>query len=208
MALAPFVGNDGFWLSIRLGLGTVSADVASDLALAVHERATNATKYGAPSEHGGRVRLTGCVEERNGRPAMCLEWREADGPAAQRPDRQGVGSRLLRVIDERQGGGWTWSGKKRARQPHLPADIGSICAVWLPILQRRRPLLARVAHFGKYAAKGGTPLAAKVREEAPEKALSPSDGDNLMLQRTKFDRCFRAKTGNSMAMSNGKNFRG
>jgi PAS domain S-box-containing protein len=122
VALAPFVGSDGARLSIQLGVETVSADAASDLALALHELATNATKYGALSEHGGRVRLTACVEEWTGRPEMCLEWREEDGPSVQQPDRQGFGSRLLRMIAERHGG----------RVDLEWQETGLVCRICLP----------------------------------------------------------------------------
>lgn len=126
VALAPFVGADGARLSMQVGAGTISAEAASDLALALHELATNATKYGALSEHGGQVRLTGGVEEEDGRSEACLEWQEEDGPTVQRPDRQGFGSRLLHMIAEQHGGRVNMDWQER----------GLVCRICLPHRQK------------------------------------------------------------------------
>lgn len=56
VALVPFAGPDKR-LQIQLGTELVSSEAASDLALALHELATNATKYGALSGTHGLVVL-------------------------------------------------------------------------------------------------------------------------------------------------------
>ena len=68
-----------------------TANVALALALAFHELATNAAKYGAFSNDAGRVDLDWTVD--NGR--FQLEWREKDGPAVQPPARRGFGSVMI-----------------------------------------------------------------------------------------------------------------
>ena len=87
-ALAPFVTNhivlDGPSLHI-------SPSQALALSLALHELATNATKYGALSRPEGRIQLSWKVL--NGR--LNLSWREVGGPPVVAPTRRGFGSRLI-----------------------------------------------------------------------------------------------------------------
>lgn len=64
---------------------------AASLALALHELATNAVKYGALSQSGGRVALI-IGREAN---AITLHWEERGGPAAPTPTRTGFGSTLI-----------------------------------------------------------------------------------------------------------------
>lgn len=75
------------------------------LALALHELATNAAKYGAlSSEHGSLD-----VSWRHAGPAASrtleLIWRERGGPRVQPPGRKGFGSTVIRTSVERQLGG-------------------------------------------------------------------------------------------------------
>jgi PAS domain S-box-containing protein len=67
------------------------------LALALHELATNALKYGALSRDGGKVELAWrCDEASPGAPGrLHLSWRESGGPAVQAPTRRGFGSMLV-----------------------------------------------------------------------------------------------------------------
>ena len=67
---------------------------ALQLALAVHELATNAAKYGALSNDTGRVALTWSVE---GEPDARLRigWVERGGPPVSPPAHEGFGSRVI-----------------------------------------------------------------------------------------------------------------
>jgi two-component sensor histidine kinase/integral membrane sensor domain MASE1 len=66
------------------------------LAMAWHELATNAVKYGALSVAGGKVDLSWSVmPDGDDRLALELVWRESGGPEVKRPSRKGFGSRLL-----------------------------------------------------------------------------------------------------------------
>ncbi len=67
---------------------------AQSLAMAVHELATNAAKYGALSVAGGRVMVDWSVADQTGR-RLILHWREVGGPPAAPPGRRGFGSRLI-----------------------------------------------------------------------------------------------------------------
>ncbi len=65
--------------------------IALSIAMALHELATNAVKYGALSVPAGRVALSWRVAE--GR--LALSWRESGGPPVDPPTRTGFGSRLI-----------------------------------------------------------------------------------------------------------------
>jgi PAS domain S-box-containing protein len=74
---------------------------AQTLALALHELATNAAKYGPLSKPSGRVELAWDV-----RPgSLVLEWTENGGPAVEPPRTKGYGTRVIGASIERQLGG-------------------------------------------------------------------------------------------------------
>ncbi|HWK41155.1 MAG TPA: HWE histidine kinase domain-containing protein [Croceibacterium sp.] len=64
------------------------------LALALHELATNAAKYGALSVPDGRVSLLWTVGEGQD-DLLRLIWREEGGPPVEKPRRTGMGTQLL-----------------------------------------------------------------------------------------------------------------
>jgi len=74
---------------------------AQTIALALHELATNAAKYGALSTDSGRVELTW----RNEPGKIEVVWAESGGPEISAPTRQGYGSRAIIAGIERQLGG-------------------------------------------------------------------------------------------------------
>ena len=88
-AVAPFCTPDRYTLEgpdIRLNPRT-----AVNMALAVHELATNAAKYGALSNAGGRILISWSTE--TGR--LAFTWREEGGPAVSTPSNRGFGSRMI-----------------------------------------------------------------------------------------------------------------
>jgi two-component sensor histidine kinase len=92
-AIAPFRAGDNFALG---GPGCeLPRDACVPLSLALHELATNASKYGALSVPEGRVELLWTVGE--GEDALLqLAWREAGGPPVKKPARTGMGTQLLK----------------------------------------------------------------------------------------------------------------
>jgi two-component sensor histidine kinase len=66
------------------------------MALALNELATNATKYGALSEPGGRVVIEWQVREDDDGKAIEWQWRESGGPTVGPPKRTSFGTRLIR----------------------------------------------------------------------------------------------------------------
>ncbi|ABE65171.1 MCP methyltransferase, CheR-type (plasmid) [Nitrobacter hamburgensis X14] len=90
--LAPFIGTDQARLEID-GLAVfVATEAVQTLGLALHELATNASKYGALSVPGGRILLqwkfTGGDKIPEG---FRLEWRERGGPTVKPAKRRGFG---------------------------------------------------------------------------------------------------------------------
>jgi two-component sensor histidine kinase len=69
----------------------VNSQAAQILGMAIHELATNASKYGALSGEGGKVVI--CCGISNGR--FAIDWIESDGPPVTPPANQGFGSTVL-----------------------------------------------------------------------------------------------------------------
>jgi len=65
------------------------------LAMALHELATNAVKYGALSNKIGIVEVSWTVENGAAPPRLNLRWVERGGPPVKAPSRRGFGSRLI-----------------------------------------------------------------------------------------------------------------
>jgi len=72
----------------------VSPKTALSLALAIHELATNAAKYGALSSEAGEVAVAWDIAEGEPR-RLRLTWEERGGPPVAPPARRGFGSRLI-----------------------------------------------------------------------------------------------------------------
>ena len=70
---------------------TVGPKTASNIAMAVHELATNAAKYGALSADGGSISIHWSTQPS----PLQLTWREHDGPPVVPPARTGFGSLLI-----------------------------------------------------------------------------------------------------------------
>ncbi|MBO0764704.1 MAG: PAS domain S-box protein [Hyphomicrobiaceae bacterium] len=68
---------------------------AQNFALAVHELATNAAKYGALSNGTGQVLVAWEVNELNGERRFRFCWMERDGPPVSPPRSKGFGSAVL-----------------------------------------------------------------------------------------------------------------
>jgi two-component sensor histidine kinase len=90
------------------------------LSLAVHELATNASKYGALSVETGKVAISW---QKTGDGGTELRWIETGGPQVQKPRRRGFGSTLVeRALAIETGG--------EARIDFLPTGVQ--CVVSLP----------------------------------------------------------------------------
>lgn len=68
---------------------------AGTFALAIHELATNAIKYGALSRPTGRVDVSWRLDDSAGRAELVFDWRERGGPRVELPQRKGFGTEQL-----------------------------------------------------------------------------------------------------------------
>lgn len=102
----------------------VGSDAAQPLAMAVHELATNASKYGAFAQATGRLAIAWARDGPDG--PLRIEWRESGDGVIAAPDREGFGTTLIRSIVEGQLAGtlelaWEPDGLRCAME--LPADV-------------------------------------------------------------------------------------
>jgi two-component sensor histidine kinase len=66
---------------------------AETIGLAIHELSTNATKYGALSKSGGKVKIVSRIDPVQG--TLTLTWSESGGPAVIAPSNKGFGSVMI-----------------------------------------------------------------------------------------------------------------
>src|SRR5205807_8632762 len=77
-------------------------DPSFALSSAVHELATNASKYGSLSVPSGSLDVSWTVERTERGPALDLRWTERGGPVPKRGRRSGLGSRLIEMVIQPQ----------------------------------------------------------------------------------------------------------
>src|ERR1043165_5822879 len=72
------------------------------LSSAVHELATNASKFGSLSGAAGRLDVNWTVNRTESGLVLDLRWSERGGPAPRRARKNGFGSRLIEMVIQRQ----------------------------------------------------------------------------------------------------------
>jgi len=77
---------------LEIAEATIPAQQVVSLAMALHELATNAIKYGSLSGSEGRV----AIKLRDEGDHLTMTWKERDGPSVKEPRTSGFGTRLLR----------------------------------------------------------------------------------------------------------------
>jgi PAS domain S-box-containing protein len=102
----------------------LSPRAALALAMIVHELSTNAIKYGALANEGGRIDLVWGVESAPSGVRFRLTWTERGGPPVRPPARRGFGSRLI----ERGLAGDLGGDVRLAYEPD-----GVVCAIDAPL---------------------------------------------------------------------------
>jgi two-component sensor histidine kinase len=100
--LRPFIADTNARLNIQGPPLRLREPTAAGIALAIHELATNALKYGAFSVQNGSADITWKVSPHEDGEQFQLEWREHDGPPANKPNREGFGTRLIRMAVARE----------------------------------------------------------------------------------------------------------
>jgi PAS domain S-box-containing protein len=93
--LAPYAASDGDRVVIDGAQILLEPTTAQAVAVALHELATNAAKYGSLSVDGGKVVLK-WSQELDGQ--LKLRWTESGGPPVQAPTRKGFGGRIIQQM--------------------------------------------------------------------------------------------------------------
>jgi two-component sensor histidine kinase len=142
--LEPFRAGDR--VNVHGEAAAIKPSVAQNFALAIHELATNAAKYGALSAPEGRLDVSWTL----GNDALILQWTETGGPPSEPPSKTGFGSKVIDASIKRQLNGdieRDWS-----------AD-GLRCVVRVPAEHFSPPathLVARVLHAHDEAGQAAT----------------------------------------------------
>lgn len=100
----------------------LTAKQALALAVAIHELATNATKYGALSGRG-KVAVAWSVQPEGGAETFRFTWTESGGPDVTEPAQKGFGSRLIERMLPNDFGG-------EVRTSYLPGGV--VCELRSP----------------------------------------------------------------------------
>lgn len=98
MELAQYRSPDGANVIIEGPPVSVGSRSAQSLALAFHELATNAAKYGALSDACGRVTVTSAYIGEGEKGQLVIDWRETGGPPVKPPTRRGFGTTFIKEV--------------------------------------------------------------------------------------------------------------
>lgn len=98
-AQLKFLGGSGERITIAGPELMITPSAAEPIAMAIHEMATNAVKFGALSVPEGRVAIDWAIDSRPGAdPAFRIAWQDSNGPAVSEPEREGFGGRIIRDV--------------------------------------------------------------------------------------------------------------
>jgi two-component sensor histidine kinase/two-component SAPR family response regulator len=128
--LAPFGSDER--IQVEGDAVSISPGVAQNLALALHELATNAAKYGALSNPAGRLNVSWRLDDDN----LVLAWVEEGGAELGAPSRTGFGAKVIEASIKAQLGG----SIEREWRP-----TGLRCAIRLPREHFSKPESSRAA---------------------------------------------------------------
>ncbi|MGH6890183.1 MAG: response regulator [Rhizomicrobium sp.] len=139
--LTPYQTGGAEHIAVSGPRVAVGPPVAQTLALALHELATNAAKYGALSAEGGCVQLNWQV----GAGGLVFTWHEIGGPPATAPQRMGLGLQTILSGAQSQVGGqanFDWHAN------------GLVCTITLPCGDAKSAARAKQRGFGPANATG------------------------------------------------------
>jgi PAS domain S-box-containing protein len=94
-AVAPFADGQPTRFRIAGPELRLVPKTAVSIAMALHELATNAAKYGALSRPEGWIEIDWRIADVAGEPRLHFEWHERAGPPVIPPARRGFGSRMV-----------------------------------------------------------------------------------------------------------------
>jgi PAS domain S-box-containing protein len=104
-ALAPFMAQGESRILIEGPPLLLREHTMGGVALACHELATNAAKYGALSTDNGYVTVRWDAKAADGGERVTIEWIERGGPPVSAPTRQGFGTRIVKAALARESEG-------------------------------------------------------------------------------------------------------
>jgi two-component sensor histidine kinase/CheY-like chemotaxis protein len=119
--LAPYRSGEILRVAIDGPPVFLSAEKAQNVALALHELATNSAKYGALSVASGTLNVTWTDADGT----MTLNWRELGGPTVSAPAVQGFGTKIMNASIKHQIGGnvaWDWQASGLHCILQIPTD--------------------------------------------------------------------------------------
>lgn len=116
LALSPFGALDGKPISLEGTSLSLTSTAARSIGLALHELATNATKYGALSVPEGRVAVRWAFVGSGARRRFRISWHETDGPIVKVPTRGGFGRQVIQQLTAQALAG-------HAKHEFLPAGV-------------------------------------------------------------------------------------
>ena len=93
--LSPYQGSAAGRISLDGPPVTLASNTAINLALVIHELATNAAKHGALSTSNGKASVRWSLEGVADQKRLLLSWAELDGPVVSVPTRRGFGTELI-----------------------------------------------------------------------------------------------------------------
>ncbi|UZE21501.1 PAS domain S-box protein [Pseudomonas sp. B21-056] len=103
--LMPVFGLEPDRITIEGASIDVGTRVALNFTMTLNELAINALKYGSMSVETGTLSVTWDLQPQPDGTLLTLDWREQGGPLVARPEREGLGSRLMKRCIERDLGG-------------------------------------------------------------------------------------------------------
>ncbi|XVN20204.1 HWE histidine kinase domain-containing protein [Pseudomonas corrugata] len=103
--LMPVFGLELDRITIKGATIDVGTRVALNFTMTLNELAINALKYGSMSVETGSLSVTWDLQPQPNGTLFTLDWREQGGPPVARPEREGLGSRLMKRCIERDLGG-------------------------------------------------------------------------------------------------------
>ncbi|SFN78113.1 PAS domain S-box-containing protein [Pseudomonas sp. NFACC24-1] len=103
--LLPVFGHEPGRVVIEGACVDIGTRVALNLTMTLNELAINALKYGAMSVETGTLAVTWQLQTQADGTWLTLDWQERGGPLVSPPEREGLGSRLMKRCIERDLGG-------------------------------------------------------------------------------------------------------
>ena len=93
--LAPFVDTTSPRCEVECPAVLLTAEATQAIGLALHELATNASKYGALSGPSGKVTVIGGIVSADPDKPLRICWIESGGPPVTQPSRRGFGTVVI-----------------------------------------------------------------------------------------------------------------